>query len=67
MTVLLGAEQVARAADLEIAQRELEPGAQLGELLEHPEAMLGLPVHAPVGGDQQVRVGLLPLAPDPPA
>ena len=35
---LLGAEQVARAADLEVAHRDLEPGAELGVVGERREA-----------------------------
>ena len=62
VAVLLGAQQVARAADLEVAHGELEARAQLGQLLEHPQPPLGLLVHAPVGRDQKVGVGLLALA-----
>ena len=37
---LLRAQQVARAADLEVAQRDLEAGAQLGRLEDGREALL---------------------------
>src|SRR5207244_10877143 len=40
VAVLLGAQEVAGAPDLEIAQGELEPRAELGQLLEGPEAPL---------------------------
>ncbi len=40
--VLLGPEQVAGAADLEVLERDLEPDAELVELLDHPQALLRL-------------------------
>ena len=64
MAVLLGAEQVARPPDLEVAEGELEPGAELRELLERAEASLGRLVHTAVGGHEQVGVRLLALPPD---
>ena len=67
VAVLLGPQQVARPPDLQIAQRQLEPRAQLGQLLHRPEPALGLLVHPPVGRDQQVGVGLQSLPPHPPA
>ena len=65
--MLGGAEQIAGAADLQIAHRQPEPGAQLRHLLDHAQPPLRRLVETSVGRDEQVRVRLLPLAPHAPA
>ena len=42
MSALLAAEQVARAADLEVAQGDVEAGAEAGVLLERVEPLSSL-------------------------
>ena len=54
---LVGAEQVAGAADLEVAHGDLEPGAEVGELADGLEPLVGLLGERPVRGMEQVRVG----------
>ena len=48
MPVLLGAEHVARAADLEVAHGDLEPGTELRELHDGLEAFGGVLRHHPL-------------------
>ena len=50
MTRLLGAEQVAGAADLEVAHRDLEARAELGVVGERREAGSGLGVSSDASG-----------------
>ena len=56
---LLLAEQVARAADLEVVRREAEAAAQVVELLQDAQPLLG------VGGDEMLarnqQVGVRPV------
>jgi len=52
-------------ADLQIPERELEPRAEFGQLLERPEPPLGLIVDPAVGRDEQVGVRLLALPAHP--
>ncbi len=54
---LLGAEQVARAPDLEVAHRDLEPGAELGVVGERREPRAGLRRELARVGVEEVRVG----------
>ena len=62
---LLGAEQVAGAADLEVEVREAEAAAELREILDRLEAALRRRrVRASSAGDQQVGVGALAAAAD---
>ena len=65
VAVLLGAEQVPRPADLEVAQGQLEAGAELRQLLDDPEPPLRRLVQAAVGRDHEIRVRLEALPPDP--
>ena len=64
VTALLGAEEIARAADLQIAQGDFESAAETGVLLDriHPFARIarchGIP------GKQQIGVGLRAAAAD---
>ena len=55
------------APDLEVAHREAEARAQLRHLLDHAQAPLRRLVEPPVGGNQEVGVGLLALPSDAPA
>ena len=64
---LLVAEQVAGAADLQVAHGDLEAGAQLGVVAERAEALGRLLGEGRGAGVQQVRVGALAAAADPPA
>src|SRR6185295_20193793 len=66
MAMLLGPQEVAGPPDLEVAEGQLEPRPQLGELLDDLEPALGGLVQAPVRGDHQVGVGLHALPPHPP-
>ena len=61
----VGAEQVAGAADLEVAHRDPEPGAELGELADRLQPLVGLLGEGLVLRVQQVRVGPLAAATDP--
>ena len=58
---LLGAEEVPRPAHLEVAHRDPVAGAELGVVLEHLEAALGVGIH--FVGDEQVAVGAPVRAP----
>ena len=60
MARLVAAEQVARAADLEVAHRDLEPGTELGLLADRLQPLVRLLGDGPVGREEEVRVG--PLA-----
>ena len=51
-------QQVAGAPDLEVVHGDLEPGAQLGELHQGLQALLGLVGEGRLVRDQQVGVGL---------
>ena len=61
---LLLAEQVAGAADLEVVRREAEAAAQVVELLQHAEPLLGVGRDQMLAGDQQVGVGAMVRAAD---
>ena len=60
---LLGAQYVARAADVEVAHGDVEAAADGGELLDGFEAPLGVVGQCEVGGDEQVAEGLAVRAP----
>ena len=65
MSVLLRAEQIARAADLQIAHGELETGTKLGVFADRVEpaaAVLGEDFAFAVG---EIGVGVFIAAPDP--
>ena len=64
---LLVAEQVAGAADLEVAHGDLEAGAELGVVAERAQALRRLLGQRGVRGVQQVGVGALAGAADAPA
>ena len=59
MARLLGAEQVARAADLEVAHRDLEARAEVGELADRLQPLVRLLGELVVGRVQEVRVRAL--------
>ncbi len=62
---LRAAEQVARTADLEVAHRELEARAEVGELADRLEPLVRLLAQHPVGRVEQVGVGTLAPPADP--
>ena len=64
---LLGAEQVACAADLEVAKRDLQAAPQIGELTDRVQARVRLLGERAVGRVQEVRVRALVRAADAPA
>jgi len=65
--VLLGAQELPRAADLQVRRGQPEPGPELAELLQRSQTAtreVGERVRA---RDDEVRVGVLTAAPDPSA
>ena len=60
-------QQVSRAANLEVAHRHLQAAAEVGELANRLEARLSIVAQGLVRLVQQIRVGLMVRAPDPPA
>src|SRR5699024_7136631 len=56
VAVLLAAENVARAADLQIAHRNLEAGAELRELADRREALLGNLGEHLVAREREIRI-----------
>ena len=67
MAGLLRAEQLARAADLEVAHRDREAGAELGVVGEGRETRAGLGGELGRGRIEEVGVGGHIRAADPPA
>ena len=64
LAVLLLAEQVAGAANLEVAHRQLESGAEVLQVADDVESLVGLLGQRPRGRIHHVRVGALPRAAD---
>ena len=64
LAVLLLAEQVAGAANLEVAHRELEPRAEVLQVADDVESLVGLLGERARGRIHHVGVGALPRAPD---
>ena len=64
MARLLAAEQVPRAADLEVAHRDLEPRPEVGELADRLQPLVGLLGEARVVRVEQIRVRPLTAAAD---
>ena len=64
MAGLLGAEHVAGPADLEVAHGDLEPRAEIGELADRLEPLVGLLGEGLLTRVEQVRVGALAPAAD---
>ena len=64
MTALGAAEEVAGAAQLQVAQRDAEPGPEAGVLLEGVEALAGLGVDRLLLRYEEERVALARRAPD---
>jgi len=56
---LLAAQQVARPADLQVVRGDLEAGAQVVQLLQQREALLGYVRKHLLRRDQQVGIGLV--------
>src|SRR3954453_20456757 len=67
VTRLLIPEEVTGATDVEVVARQLEPGAEGVERLQHFEPLLGLRRDLPVSRDSEQRVGARFRAPDPAA
>ena len=65
MPRLLPPEQVPRAPQLEVAQRDAVARSEIGVVLEHLEALLGLRIH--LIGDEQVAGGAPVASADAPA
>ena len=59
MAGLVPPEQIAGAPDLQVAQGDLEPGAELGVVADGPQALVGLFGEHPVDRVEQVGVGPL--------
>ena len=66
-TALVGAEDVARAADVEVAQGNLDAAADVGEILDGLQPLAGLVVEHIEGLGEEVAVGLLVVASHTPA
>ncbi len=64
---LVGAEQVAGAAQLQVVAGDAESGAELGQFLQYPQPFARLVGQASLAGDQQVGVGAPVGAADPAA
>ena len=62
---LLGAEEVPRPAHLHVLERDLVARAELGVVLEHLQAALGVGIDGV--GDEEIAVGAAVRAPDAPA
>src|SRR5262245_11512422 len=54
---LLLSQEVTRAPNLEIVRRQAESAAQIVQLLEHPQALLGVGSDEVLAGDHQIGVG----------
>ena len=67
MSALLGSEEVPRAADLEVAHREVEARTQLLQFLDGADPRARIGVERAVARDQKVTIRLVRAAPDPPA
>src|SRR5204862_1138445 len=67
VAMLLAAEQVSRAANLEIERRDAEAGAELGELLERRETLPCVLRDLRLRGHEEVGVGLSLRSTDAPA
>ena len=66
VAALLRAEQVARPTDLQVTHGDAESRAKLGGLLDSLQALLGLLGHGAVALVEEVGVGPVGRAPDPP-
>ena len=67
VAALFGAEQVAGAADFQVAHGDAEAAAQGGILFDGAEALAGLHQQAGMAGQQQVGVGLVLVTAHPAA
>src|SRR3546814_11992791 len=56
MSRLLVAEQISRAADIEIVARELKPRPAIIQIGQHLEPLFGAFGHQPVGGGGEIGV-----------
>ncbi len=67
VAVLARAEQLARAADLQVRGGEAEPGAEVAELLERPQALARVLAQPARGRHEEVGIGMVVTAADAPA
>ncbi len=67
MAALRRAEQIARAADLQVAQRQVEAGTKAAVFLQCRDTLARVFIHMPVLGQQQPRETFLRRTPDAPA
>ena len=65
--MLLGTEQVAGAADLQVAERDLEAHAQLVQARHHVQSLVGVLGQRARRVEEQVAIGPLARAADPTA
>ena len=63
--MLLLPEEIAGAADLQVAHRQLESRSQVLQLPDDVETLVGALAERPLHGVEEVRVGALPGPPDP--
>jgi len=66
MAVLLFPQDVAGAPDLKVAKRQAVSRAEMRKLLNRPEALPGVLFQIDGRGIEEVGVGPVPVAPDPP-
>src|SRR5947209_20123760 len=67
MTGLLSSEQISSPADFHVGRRDAKSGSQGREVLNRLQALLRLPRQGLFFGNQQVGIGLMTGAADPPA
>src|SRR3990172_2470628 len=67
MAALFGAQDIARATDLQVAHGDLETGPEVGVLLDRLEPFCGVGGDAPLGVEQQVGIGSMFVPADPAA
>src|ERR1035441_7694505 len=67
MAALLGAEQVARAPNFQVAHGDLEAAAERRVLLDGAQALADVGEETPVPRQQQIRVGLVLVTANPAA
>jgi len=67
VAALFRAEQIAGAADLKVAHGNFKPAAKRGVLPDGADAFAHVGQQARVARQQQIRIGLVLVTPDPPA
>src|SRR6185436_2387485 len=64
---LLRAEEIARAANFQVAHRDFEPAAEARRLLDGADALPRIRQQAGMTGQKQIRISLMLVAPHAPA